>query len=153
MTDRREDDSRAPDWEPRGSAVGVPNGERRNGSTGQVFEARDGRWVRVRDPARVGCKQPNGLMLTLRREAPTDMPGLMQQIADGPGVRLTGPDRSVAAGTFSPTGGGNEFGATLVDAEFWRLWHDQNAGRNPLLDGGTIFLLDEEEGKPEANPT
>lgn len=105
-----------------------------------------------RDVVRVGCRQPNGLLIRLTREVPSDMPGLKQQVADGPGVRLTGPDPGVAAGTFSPTGGGNEYGATKVDAEFWRAWVAQNEGRNPLLDGGTIFLLDR-EGKPAENPT
>lgn len=37
----------APDWPPQVSAIGRPEGERRCGSTGQLFEARNGQWVRV----------------------------------------------------------------------------------------------------------
>lgn len=36
-----------PDWPPRLSAEGLPEGHRRFGSTGQLFEVRDSRWVRV----------------------------------------------------------------------------------------------------------
>lgn len=36
-----------PDWPPRISALGIPNGTRRKGSTGQTFEARDGSWLRI----------------------------------------------------------------------------------------------------------
>lgn len=112
--------------------------------TGEVEEKRD--------VVGVGCRQPNGVMLQLRCEVPSDMPGLKQMVNDGPAVRLSGPDRGVASGAFSPTGGGNEYGATKVDGEFWRSWVDQNRGHNPLLDGGTVFLLDR-EGKPAQNPT
>lgn len=149
MTDRGQDDSRVPDWEPRGSAVGVPDGERRAGSTGQTFEARDGRWVRVRDPVRVGCTQPGGLMIRYVVQEPADP---FKQPRVSAGVRLNGPSTHVAAGVGVPIAPGGDFGTTEVAAEFWRLWHDQNTGRNPLLDGGTIFLLDD-DGKPPENPT
>jgi hypothetical protein len=43
------EDAPAPEWPPQGSAIGVPDGERRHGSTGQMFEAREGRWVRVEE--------------------------------------------------------------------------------------------------------
>jgi hypothetical protein len=36
-----------PDWPPQVSAVGILDGERRHGSTGQLFEAQSGQWVRV----------------------------------------------------------------------------------------------------------
>lgn len=36
-----------PDWPPRGSAVGLPDGTKRHGSTGQLWETRNGRWVRI----------------------------------------------------------------------------------------------------------
>jgi len=39
---------RMPDWPPQSSAVGLRDGERRHGSTGQLFEVHDGRWERVR---------------------------------------------------------------------------------------------------------
>lgn len=39
---------RMPDWPPLVSAIGIPDGERRHGSTGQLFESRRGRWKRVR---------------------------------------------------------------------------------------------------------
>ena len=37
----------APDWQPQGSARGLPDGEQRRGSTGQLWEAKNGQWVRV----------------------------------------------------------------------------------------------------------
>ena len=37
-----------PDWPPRISAIGLKDGHRRFGSTGQLFEVRDGRWVRIK---------------------------------------------------------------------------------------------------------
>jgi hypothetical protein len=37
-----------PDWPPRASAIGLPDGERRYGSTGQLFEVNNGQWIRVR---------------------------------------------------------------------------------------------------------
>jgi hypothetical protein len=43
----------APDWPPQTSAIGVPNGTFMRGSTGQLFVANDGQWVRVRKPTRV----------------------------------------------------------------------------------------------------
>lgn len=39
---------RMPDWPPTGSAFGLPEGHRQHGSTGQLFEARNGCWERVR---------------------------------------------------------------------------------------------------------
>jgi hypothetical protein len=38
-----------PDWPPRSSAFNWPEGTRRHGSTGQLWEVKDGIWVRV-DP-------------------------------------------------------------------------------------------------------
>lgn len=38
----------APDWPPQASAIGLRDGHRRFGSTGQLFEVRDGRWVRIK---------------------------------------------------------------------------------------------------------
>lgn len=35
------------DWPPRVSAFGRSDGERREGSTGQLFEVKNGQWVRV----------------------------------------------------------------------------------------------------------
>ena len=37
-----------PDWPPRVSATGLREGHRRFGSTGQLFEVRNGRWVRIK---------------------------------------------------------------------------------------------------------
>lgn len=37
-----------PDWPPQSSAARLPEGTRKYGSTGQLFEARNGQWVRVR---------------------------------------------------------------------------------------------------------
>lgn len=36
------------DWPPQGSAIGLPDGVQRQGSTGQWFEVKNGEWVRVR---------------------------------------------------------------------------------------------------------
>jgi hypothetical protein len=43
--DRAGDDM--PDWPPVMSAADMPDGLRRYGSTGQLFEVKNGRWVRV----------------------------------------------------------------------------------------------------------
>lgn len=37
----------APDWPPRGSAYGLPDGMRQRSSVGQLWETKDGRWVRI----------------------------------------------------------------------------------------------------------
>jgi hypothetical protein len=37
-----------PDWPPARSAIGLQDGERHYGSTGQLFEVRNQQWVRVR---------------------------------------------------------------------------------------------------------
>lgn len=37
----------APDWQPNSSAWRLPEGSRRYGSTGQLFEVRNQQWVRV----------------------------------------------------------------------------------------------------------
>lgn len=39
----------APDWPPMRSAIGLPDGECAYGSTGQLFEVKNGRWERVRN--------------------------------------------------------------------------------------------------------
>lgn len=36
-----------PDWPPRMSAVGLPDGHLCRGSTGQTFEVRNGQWTRL----------------------------------------------------------------------------------------------------------
>lgn len=104
----------------------------------------------TKQTVRVGCRQPNGLMIRATITEPKD-PFSQPRLSGA--IRLNGPPSSVAAGAFSPTeGSGAAFGTTDVDPEFWRLWVDQNKGRNPILDGGTVFLLDD-EGKPAENPT
>lgn len=40
--------SDAENWPPQASAVGLPEGLRRNGSTGQLFEVIGGQWVWIR---------------------------------------------------------------------------------------------------------
>jgi len=40
----------APDWPPQASAIGLPEGHRRFGSTGQLWEVKAGRWERVLTP-------------------------------------------------------------------------------------------------------
>lgn len=42
-----------PDWPPQVTAIGVPDGTFRHGSTGQKFVAYEGQWIRVRKPAAV----------------------------------------------------------------------------------------------------
>lgn len=39
--------ARAPDWPPAGSAIGLPDGARGRGSTGQTWEVKNGQWVRL----------------------------------------------------------------------------------------------------------
>jgi hypothetical protein len=46
MTDRPEDEM--PNWPPADSAWRHPEGTRKHGSTGQLFEVQIGQWVRVR---------------------------------------------------------------------------------------------------------
>ena len=36
-----------PDWPPRMSAAGLPDGYLQRGSTGQTFEVRNGQWCRL----------------------------------------------------------------------------------------------------------
>lgn len=48
-----------PDWPPQVSASGLPENETRYGSTGQLFQVRSGRWVRVRG-LKVMSSVPNG---------------------------------------------------------------------------------------------
>lgn len=43
----------APDWPPQISAIGLAKGEQRHGSTGQLFEARNGQWVRIAEQPKV----------------------------------------------------------------------------------------------------
>lgn len=49
----RMSDDDAPDWPPVSSAPEVNDGERRYGSTGQLWQARNGQWVRLKKPAAV----------------------------------------------------------------------------------------------------
>lgn len=49
ITIKASDLPRAPDWPPRGSARNIADGTLRRGSTGQLFEARGGIWVRMPD--------------------------------------------------------------------------------------------------------
>jgi hypothetical protein len=46
MTDTPENEM--PDWPPQASAWQLPEGTRRYGSTGQLFEVKGQRWERVR---------------------------------------------------------------------------------------------------------
>lgn len=39
-----------PDWPPSSSAAEMPEGTLKYSSTGQLFEAKGGQWVRVREP-------------------------------------------------------------------------------------------------------
>jgi hypothetical protein len=45
MSDKSEHEM--PDWPPQGSAIGLPDGTQRHGSTGQLFEVKNGRWERA----------------------------------------------------------------------------------------------------------
>lgn len=42
-----DDRNAQPDWMPRASAIGLPDGHQRHGSTGQLWEVRNGQWVRI----------------------------------------------------------------------------------------------------------
>jgi hypothetical protein len=50
MNDQAEENTQysIPDWPPQRSAVDLPDGERGTGSTGQLFEVKNGRWERVK---------------------------------------------------------------------------------------------------------
>ena len=52
MNDKPQDDKtqddKTPDWPPRRSAVGLPEGELGYGSTGQLWAVNNGQWIRVR---------------------------------------------------------------------------------------------------------
>src|SRR5207247_1238231 len=45
MSDKSEHE--IPDWPPHLSAVDLPDGEFRHGSTGQLFEVKNGQWIRA----------------------------------------------------------------------------------------------------------
>lgn len=45
------DERTMPDWLPQGSARSLPEGTRRHGSTGQLFEVQSKRWVRIHPDA------------------------------------------------------------------------------------------------------
>lgn len=44
-----------PDWPPRKSAGGLPNGFFQRGSTGQLFTVKEGQWLRVEVPGECTC--------------------------------------------------------------------------------------------------
>ena len=50
-------DDDAPDWPPASSARDAKEGERRKGSTGQLWQARNGQWVRIKKLAPVQIEQ------------------------------------------------------------------------------------------------
>jgi hypothetical protein len=47
FTPAQADRALAPDWPPRDTASQYPEGYAKRGSTGQLFEVKYGRWVRV----------------------------------------------------------------------------------------------------------
>ena len=61
MTRMSDDD--APNWMPAASARGLPEGERRYSSVGQLWQVRDGQWVRIKKPELIipGKEKPGSL--------------------------------------------------------------------------------------------
>lgn len=96
---------------------------------------------------KVGCRQPNGIALRLFRQGEDDGTGFRPQVQAGPAIRLNGPTSHIMAGVGDPTGNGGAFGTSEIPAEFWSAWVEQNKGKNPLLDDGFVFALDD-EGRP-----
>ena len=47
----------APDFMPLGSAVGLPEGERRVSSVGQLWQVRNGQWIRIKKPTAITEKE------------------------------------------------------------------------------------------------
>jgi hypothetical protein len=98
------------------------------------------------DTIKVACRVPNGIMLHLWKQG-IDEP-FKTMVKDGDGVRLAG-----IAGI--DTGAGNTERADLapgiseVPAEWWAKWVEQNRGKNPLLDTGAIYALDDAPSKDE----
>ncbi len=43
-------DDDTPDWPPAASANSYPEGTRKHGSTGQLWQVRSGQWVRLKAP-------------------------------------------------------------------------------------------------------
>lgn len=97
---------------------------------------------------RIACQHVNGISLRLFKEGPDDGTGQKPQVVDGPPVILSGPNAR-GAGVGTPSGYGGGFSVTDVDPEYWAAWLAQNKGKNPLLDGGLIYDLDEKDAKAE----
>lgn len=142
-----------PDWPPQGSAVGLPDGTARFGSTGQSFVARGGRWERAeeRRTVKVACTFPNGLMIRKSKPGVDDGTGDGEKMPahDGPGVRLNGPS-ALHTGVGATQRDDLPPGITEVDGEWWDAWLAQNP-ENPLITQKVIYLLEEDE--PDPNPT
>jgi hypothetical protein len=132
-----------PDWPPQISAVGLPDGERRYGSTGQSFEVKNGQWVR-RESVWVGCRIVNGIMIRLSKPGFDDGTGdgMRPMIHDGPGVRLKGPSSlHTGAGATERADLQPEF--TEVDAEWFAAWLEQHK-LDPLVAMEQVYLYKEE---------
>lgn len=97
---------------------------------------------------RIACRVVNGVKLRLFKEGYDDGTGKKPMVVDGDAVVVAGPSGH-GAGVGAPSGFGGGYSITEVDDAFWTAWVAQNEGKNPLLDGGEIYDLDEAEAKAE----
>ncbi len=140
-----------PDWPPRRSAIGLPDGEQAHGSTGQLFRFKGGRWERVRT-VKVTCDVVNGVMIRISKPGYDDgtFDGAKMAAWDGPGIRLNGPS-ALRAGAGNSDGLNQRPGETEVDAEWFDRWLAQNE-LNPLVAGGHVRKAEEKENPTQQRP-
>jgi len=136
-----------PDWPPQASAVGLPDGERRNGSTGQIFKVSNGRWERV-PMVTIACRVPNGIMIRRSKKGADDGTGdgVQMMAHDGPGIRLNGPS-ALHTGAGATSRGDLPPGLTEVESEWWDAWLAQNQ-QNPLITMEQVYLAPEDAENP-----
>lgn len=98
-----------------------------------------------RETVTVACAIHGGIVLRLYKEDRTA--GLPQMVADGPSVRLNGPETSTLAGAGNASPSNVAPGLTEgVDAEFMQRWLEQRAGDETVKQGAVYVVQEEEEG-------
>lgn len=105
-----------------------------------------------KQPSRVGCRHPGGLMINRPSLGYDDGTGQKQMGGhNGPGVRLNGPSQAMTAGGVNSTGLNPKdlpFGITEVSGDWdFPKWLQANQ-LNPLVTSGTIFLIDDQSIDP-----
>lgn len=98
---------------------------------------------------KIACRQIGGVQIRLWKKGWDDGTGdnVRPTVVDGPPVALKGPSARLA-GVQSSSPMDLEPEHTLVDADWWARWKDQNEGKNPLLDHGAIWEVGTAESKP-----